>query len=99
MPPAQILCISLSTNFSLIHRGNDDNTYIITENTFELFHSLLHQNPKITQQEIEDSFDGHICRCTGYRSILDAMKTFGTDATGPEAKPIDIEVCGSVNSG
>ncbi|CAG5124756.1 unnamed protein product, partial [Candidula unifasciata] len=54
-------------------------------------YGLLHQNPKLTQQEIEDSFDGHICRCTGYRSILDAMKTFGSDATGPNAKPIDIE--------
>jgi xanthine dehydrogenase/oxidase len=46
----------------------------------------------LSQQEIEDSFDGHICRCTGYRSILDAMKTFGSDASGPTAKAIDIEV-------
>lgn len=33
------------------------------------------------KQDIEDSFDGHICRCTGYRSILEGMKTFASDWT------------------
>uniref|UniRef100_A0A0B7AUW5 FAD-binding PCMH-type domain-containing protein n=1 Tax=Arion vulgaris TaxID=1028688 RepID=A0A0B7AUW5_9EUPU len=54
-------------------------------------YGLLHQDQKPTQQEIEDSFDGHICRCTGYRSILDAMKSFAVDSTAPNAKCIDIE--------
>ncbi|CAL1531002.1 unnamed protein product [Lymnaea stagnalis] len=54
-------------------------------------YGLLHQQPQPTQQEIEDSFDGHVCRCTGYRSILDAMKSFASDSTTPGAKCIDIE--------
>ncbi|XP_055877626.1 uncharacterized protein LOC106059685 [Biomphalaria glabrata] len=54
-------------------------------------YGLLHQNPNITAQEIEDNFDGNICRCTGYRSILDAMKSFSTDGNIPGAKSIDIE--------
>ena len=54
--------------------------------------SLLHQKPNITAQEIEDNFDGNICRCTGYRPILDAMKSFAGDANIPNRKNIDIEV-------
>jgi xanthine dehydrogenase/oxidase len=44
-------------------------------------------------QEVEDKFDATICRCTGYRSILDAMKSFCVDApTRLKGKLIDIEV-------
>ncbi|BFZ03307.1 hypothetical protein BsWGS_06345 [Bradybaena similaris] len=54
-------------------------------------YGLLHQKPNITAQEVEDNFDGNICRCTGYRSILDAMKSFASDTNIPGAKAIDIE--------
>ncbi|MBN1207593.1 MAG: molybdopterin-dependent oxidoreductase [Myxococcaceae bacterium] len=38
-------------------------------------------NPKATQREIEDIFDGNLCRCTGYRPILTGMKTFASNWT------------------
>ncbi|CAH1763525.1 16119_t:CDS:10 [Entrophospora sp. SA101] len=36
---------------------------------------LLRNNPNPTEKEIEECFDGNLCRCTGYRPILDAAKT------------------------
>lgn len=42
-------------------------------------YSLLKNNQKPSKDEIEKSFDGNICRCTGYRAILQSMKTFASD--------------------
>lgn len=48
--------------------------------------TLLQNKKKLTQQEIEDNFDGNICRCTGFRPILYAMKTFADDFEKSDAK-------------
>ena len=55
-------------------------------------YSLLHEKPAPTEQEIEDNFDGNLCRCTGYRAILDSMKSFGVDSSRAGSGLIDIEV-------
>ena len=45
----------------------------------------LRQNRELlTEREIECHFDGNICRCTGYRPILDAFRQFATDYKRPE---------------
>lgn len=61
--------------------------------TFFLYTSLLESKDNLKVREIENNFDGNICRCTGYRPILDAFKSFAGDA--PEElkqKCCDIEV-------
>lgn len=42
-------------------------------------YSLLQENPTPSSVEVERHFDGNLCRCTGYRPILTAMKTFSPD--------------------
>ena len=36
-------------------------------------HALLNENPDPTEEEIVEYLDGNICRCTGYRPIIDAV--------------------------
>uniref|UniRef100_A0A1I8HHR4 FAD-binding PCMH-type domain-containing protein n=1 Tax=Macrostomum lignano TaxID=282301 RepID=A0A1I8HHR4_9PLAT len=51
-------------------------------------YSQLQENPKPTMQQVEHFFDGNICRCTGYRSILDGMKSFACDSNNGDC--VDI---------
>ncbi|RKP08720.1 molybdopterin binding aldehyde oxidase/xanthine dehydrogenase [Thamnocephalis sphaerospora] len=41
-------------------------------------YTLLRNNPNPSEETIEETFDGNLCRCTGYRPILDAAKTVCT---------------------
>lgn len=40
-------------------------------------YAALDQRGALSEEEIEDAFDGNLCRCTGYRSILDGAKQVG----------------------
>jgi len=39
----------------------------------------LTNHPASTAAELETAFDGNLCRCTGYRPLLDAAKSFAAD--------------------
>lgn len=42
-------------------------------------YTLLRSMPKPSYSDLEVAFQGNLCRCTGYRSIIDGYKTFTED--------------------
>lgn len=56
-------------------------------------HALNSSGKPVTQQDIDQYLDGNICRCTGYKPILEAFQSFGTDA-----KPKDPRCTSDCNS-
>lgn len=37
-------------------------------------HALLAENPKPTEAQIREAISGNLCRCTGYRQVVDAVE-------------------------
>lgn len=44
-------------------------------------YAVLRNNKDPSEHDLEEAFDGNLCRCTGYRPILDAARTFATKKT------------------
>lgn len=49
-------------------------------------YALLRNKDAPTTHDVEEAFDGNLCRCTGYRPILDAANTFAVDGGCGKAK-------------
>ena len=47
-------------------------------------YTLLRNNPRPNMEDIEIYFQGNLCRCTGYRPILEGFKTLTEEGCGAE---------------
>nr|XP_025960944.1 aldehyde oxidase isoform X4 [Dromaius novaehollandiae] len=50
-------------------------------------YTLLRNHPEPTSEQITAALAGNLCRCTGYRPILDACKTFCQESACCQSKP------------
>ncbi len=48
--------------------------------------ALLRENPTPTAEEARAAIDGNICRCTGYRNIVDAVVDAGRPSSNGEVE-------------
>lgn len=61
-----------------IAKGNGSQCGFCTPGIVMSLYALLRNTDGPSEHEVEESFDGNLCRCTGYRPILDAAQTFSS---------------------
>ena len=53
--------------------------------------ALLDRNPHPTDEEIREAISGQMCRCTGYKNIVAAVRWAADHATAPEEAPKEVK--------
>lgn len=49
-------------------------------------YALLDKNPQPDEEEIKEAIAGNLCRCTGYKQIVDAIKTTANELNKSKKK-------------
>lgn len=69
-----------------IAKGNGSQCGFCTPGIVMSLYALLRNDASPSEQHVEEAFDGNLCRCTGYRPILDAAQTFSAEKSCGKAK-------------
>ncbi|EKD21404.1 uncharacterized protein L3040_000560 [Drepanopeziza brunnea f. sp. 'multigermtubi'] len=69
-----------------IARGNGSQCGFCTPGIVMSLYALLRNDSNPSEHDVEEAFDGNLCRCTGYRPILDAAQTFSANKSCGKAK-------------
>ncbi|KAI9889226.1 MAG: hypothetical protein M1814_005675 [Vezdaea aestivalis] len=57
-------------------KGNGSQCGFCTPGIVMSLYALIRNDPNPSEHDVEEAFDGNLCRCTGYRPILDAAQSF-----------------------
>ena len=60
-----------------------------------MYARLEEKNFAPLQKDMESCLDGNLCRCTGYRPLLDAAKSFATDSETQDFVGLDSAKAGT----
>ncbi|PVI05704.1 xanthine dehydrogenase [Periconia macrospinosa] len=63
-----------------IAKGNGSQCGFCTPGIVMSLYALLRNTEAPSEHDVEEAFDGNLCRCTGYRPILDAAQSFSSKA-------------------
>ena len=69
-----------------IAKGNGSQCGFCTPGIVMSLYALIRNDSSPSEHDVEEAFDGNLCRCTGYRPILDAAQTFSADKSCGKAK-------------
>ncbi|KAJ4405598.1 hypothetical protein N0V91_005116 [Didymella pomorum] len=69
-----------------IAKGNGSQCGFCTPGIVMSLYALLRNTDAPTEHDVEEAFDGNLCRCTGYRPILDAAQSFSVKTGCGKAK-------------
>ena len=69
-----------------IAKSNGSQCGFCTPGIVMSLYALLRNNDHPNELEVEEAFDGNLCRCTGYRPILDAAQSFSAEKSCGMAK-------------
>ncbi|GAM86282.1 hypothetical protein ANO11243_042940 [Dothideomycetidae sp. 11243] len=64
-----------------IAKGNGSQCGFCTPGIVMSLYALLRNDSEPSPHDVEEAFDGNLCRCTGYRPLLDAAHTFSSVST------------------
>lgn len=69
-----------------IAKGNGSQCGFCTPGIVMSLYALLRNDSSPSEHAIEEAFDGNLCRCTGYRPIIDAAQTFSAEKSCGNSK-------------